>query len=144
MGFDLNLPPPPKRRRVTAYYNEGGQRRQAKTMTIHDDCRSLGCRYLEACTIEYKAKETLALSEGKAMSQALWCDDHDGPFSAKDPDQQTVTRTSRDADGNEITEQFTQCGGCAGLWKLSVEQKRTAIAPKATDASGGPIPPYTP
>lgn len=117
--------------RGTFYYNQDGQRK-AKSMSLHEECRKQGCKYLDACTLNFKAQELKNLSEGKAMSQALWCDDHDGPFSAKDPDQQSVTRTTRDADGNEVQETYTMCGTCSGVWALGVrrqrEQARTPLA----------------
>lgn len=82
-----------------------------------DECRH-GCQYLEACLIDTKAKHSLALTEGKAMSQALWCDEHDGPFSSKDNEQRTITSDSQDENGNPIREQFTMCGPCAGRFRV--------------------------
>jgi len=47
------------------------------------------------------------------MSQALWCDATDHPFSARDPERQRISITVYDDDGNELLEARDFCGPCA-------------------------------
>lgn len=70
--------------------------------------------------------------EGKKMGYALWCDQHGGPFSPKDPDMQEYSKKKRIGDTSYDDETFTLCGPCAGGFQVG---KPTATALEAKIAA---------
>lgn len=47
------------------------------------------------------------------MSQALWCDATEHPFSARDAERQRISITVFDDNGQEVLEARDFCGPCA-------------------------------
>ena len=66
--------------------------------------------------------------EGKKMGFALWCDQHGGPFSPKDPDMQEYSRRKRIGETTYDDETYTLCGPCANSFQVG------APAPSALEA----------
>lgn len=60
----------------------------------------------------------------RLMSEALWCDRKEHPFSKKDPDRKHFTQSTFDALGNEEVEELDFCGDCA----KEMANKRTVKA----------------
>ena len=83
------------------------------------ECRD-GCQLSQARVLYARAQTVLDNAqqlagrtiEGKPMSQALWCDAGEHPFSARDPKAERWDRTMKNDDGETITIPWDVCSDC--------------------------------
>lgn len=67
--------------------------------------------------------------KGNKMGYALWCDQHGGPFSPKDPDMQEYSKKGKVGDNSYDVETFTLCGPCANGFQVG-QPSATALEAK--------------
>jgi hypothetical protein len=86
-------------------------------MYRHPECAD-GCRLDQARQLHREAQGMLnqaqklagRTTEGKIMSQALWCDQGDHPFSARDPKAEHWERNGTGKDGSKVMIPWDVCG----------------------------------
>lgn len=75
-----------------------------------------GCQFYTLAPALEKTQDLLyrvTKGETSEMSRVLWCDRHDGPFSAKDPAKQRFGKEYTGEDGKPVSESMDICGPCA-------------------------------
>lgn len=100
-----------------------------------------GCRLQEARALLAQANAALADAERLAgrtrkgeiiVSQALWCDQGNHPFSGRDRQAEHWERSTRDGDGNPVTLPWDVCGPCLqGMASAAAKPAAALDAPAA-------------
>ena len=65
-------------------------------------------------SLEQAQRLTGRTTEGKPMSQALWCDAGEHAFSSRDPKAERWDRTMKNEQGEPVTIPWDVCGECLG------------------------------
>lgn len=80
--------------------------------SLTPQCATTGCKLREAQAILTQAERLVGKnSRGEIVSQALWCDQGDHAFSARDPKAEHWERQATDPDsGKKVTVPWDVCG----------------------------------
>lgn len=110
-------------------------------------CRD-GCKLADARKMLAQAERLVGRSrEGKPVSQALWCDQGNHPFSARDPKAEHWERQVKNDAGETITVPWDVCGRCMGginqrlatmEQEIAAQQQQPAAAPAVLPPAAQP------